>query len=174
MAAAIGNQYALGNHGGAPTKYDVKYCDMIVDYFNKPAITYITKKEFDRNGAVKSETQIPQATEFPSFQGFANSIDVNMSTLTEWRENIEEFSTAYARAKSIQESIWLTNGMNGLYNSQFAQFFGKNCLGYKDKVEIDQKITTTTDISTISDAELAQQLKKSLAELEKSATSDNT
>ena len=28
--------------------------------------------------------------------------------------------------------------MSGLYNAQFAQFFGKNCLGYKDKQEIEQ------------------------------------
>jgi hypothetical protein len=41
------------------------------------------------------------------------------------------------RAKQLQEKIWLTNGMNNLYNSQFAQFFGKNCLGYKDKQEVE-------------------------------------
>jgi hypothetical protein len=155
--------------GGRPTKYDDKYCDMIVEYFDKPAITYITKKEFDRNGEVKSETQIPQGVEFPTFQGFANSIDVNMDTLNQWGKDYSEFSEAYARAKAIQESIWLTNGMSGLYNSQFAQFFGKNCLGYKDKIETDLNIGGQKDnplnISTLSDAELAQELAKAAAAL---------
>ena len=177
MAAEIGNKYAVGNNGGAPTKYDPKYCDMIVEYFDKPAITYITKKEFDRNGEVKSETQIPQGVEFPTFQGFANSIDVNMSSLTEWRDNIDEFSTAYARAKGIQEQIWLINGMSGLYNSQFAQFFGKNCLGYKDTIETDINIGGQKDnplnISTLSDAELSIQLTIAAALLAENTASLN-
>jgi hypothetical protein len=141
MGAAKGNTNALGNNGGAPSLYDIKYCEQIVEYFDKPAITYIVKKEFDRNGDVKSETQIPQGVEFPTFQGFANKIDVNMSTLTEWRDVHIEFSKAYARAKDIQERILVINSLNNQYNSQFAQFFAKNCLGYKDKVEVDQNIT---------------------------------
>ena len=39
--------------------------------------------------------------------------------------------------------------MNNNYNSQFAQFFGKNCLGYKDKTEVEQ--VTNVKFSKLED-----------------------
>ncbi|MEG2082426.1 MAG: terminase small subunit, partial [Oscillospiraceae bacterium] len=75
--------------------------------------------------------------EFPTFQGFANFIGVDVNTLLNWTKEHAEFLGAYMRAKQLQEKVWLVNGMGGLYNSQFAQFFGKNCLGYKDKQETE-------------------------------------
>lgn len=38
--------------------------------------------------------------------------------------------------------------MGNLYNAQFAQFFGKNCLGYKDKTEVE---STNTNYDVGSD-----------------------
>ena len=37
--------------------------------------------------------------------------------------------------KQLQEKILETNAMMGNYNAQFAQFYAKNCLGYKDRQE---------------------------------------
>ena len=97
------------------------------------------KEEYFNDGSLKSKVPVITATEIPTFQGFANKIGVNIDTLHEWKEVYSEFSEAYTRAKQIQEKIWLVNAMSGLYNAQFAQFFGKNCLGYKDKVETVNK-----------------------------------
>ena len=49
--------------------------------------------------------------------------------------------------------------MGNLYNSQFAQFFGKNCLGYKDKTEteitgINNNTLIVHDVSALSDEQL--------------------
>ena len=126
------------NERGRPTKYKEKYCKEIIEYFRVPPTREMMKKEYYQNGNLKSEYPIIVATEFPTFQGFADSIDVNIDTLNEWCKVHEEFSEAYTRAKRLQEKIWLQNGMQGLYNAQFAQFFGKNCLGYKDKTEVEQ------------------------------------
>jgi hypothetical protein len=126
------------NKGGAPTKYKQEYCEEIVSYFRVPPTIIEYKREYYQNGNLKSEFPIVRGNEFPTFQGFADRIGVHVDTLHEWKEVHEEFSEAYMRAKQLQERIWLTNGMNNLYNSQFAQFFGKNCLGYKDKQEIEQ------------------------------------
>jgi len=102
-------------------------------------------------------------TDFPTFQGFANSIEVNGDTLVEWSKIHQDFSAAYSRAKELQEHIWLTNGMNNLYNSQFAQFFGKNCLGYKDKNETEISGPNGGPIQTaqnLSDEELDAKIKQ--------------
>ena len=120
---------------GRPTKYKKKYCYEMIEYFDKQPQECIYKEEYFSDGQLKSKIPIITATEFPTFQGFANEIGINIDTLYEWKKQYNEFSEAYTRAKQIQEKIWLVNGMNGLYNAQFAQFFGKNCLGYKDKQE---------------------------------------
>lgn len=121
---------------GAPSKYKKKFCEEIIDYFSVPPQRTEYKREYFQNGELKSEVPILTANEFPTFQGFADSIGVHIDTLHEWKEKYPEFSEAYMRAKQLQEKIWLVNGMQNLYNSQFAQFFGKNCLGYTDKTEV--------------------------------------
>jgi hypothetical protein len=126
----------MAHAGGRPTTYDVSYCDGIIDYFRKPPYHVEYKREYFQNGEIKSETPILIANEFPTFQGFADEIGVHIDTLHEWKKVHTEFSDAYTRAKALQEKIWLVNGMQNLYNSQFAQFFGKNCLGYKDQQDI--------------------------------------
>lgn len=122
---------------GRTTKYKKEYCEDIINYFNIPPQTCMYKEEYFQNGQLKSKTPIITANEFPTFQGYANKIGVHIDTLHEWKEKHNEFSEAYMRAKQLQEKIWLINGMSNLYNAQFAQFFGKNCLGYKDKQEIE-------------------------------------
>ncbi len=120
---------------GRPTKYKKKYCNEMIEYFDKQPQSCMYKEEYFSDGQLKSKVPIMIAIEFPTFQGFANEIGINIDTLYEWKKQHKEFSEAYTRAKQIQEKIWLVNGMSGLYNAQFAQFFGKNCLGYKDKQE---------------------------------------
>jgi hypothetical protein len=84
----------------------------------------------------------------------------------EWEKQYVEFSKAYSRAKQLQEHIWLVNGMSNLYNAQFAQFFGKNCLGYKDKVETEISGPNGGPIQTqsISDEELDAKIARLLQE----------
>jgi len=137
--------------GGAPTKYKPEYCDRIKEYFSVEPFTVMYKKEYFMNGELKSETPILTANELPTFEGFADSIDVDDDTVVEWTKVHNEFSAAYTRAKKKQERIWKVNGLQGLYNSQFAQFIGKNCLGYKDKVEHDINVTGVTIIDDLTE-----------------------
>jgi hypothetical protein len=123
--------------GGRPTKYRPEYCEQIIEYFDRPPQQMVYKKTYYASGQIKSEEPVVLAEQFPTFQGFADTIEVHIDTLHEWRKVHEEFSEAYARAQQLQEKIWLVNGMGGQYNSQFAQFFGKNCLGYKDRQETE-------------------------------------
>lgn len=125
--------------GGRPTKYKKEYCEKIIEYFSKRPDSDQEEVTYYQNGSVKSRK--PGPWEFPTFQGFAFEIGVTVPTLLKWTTEHKEFFNAYARAKEIQEAIWLQESMAGRYNAQFAKFFGVNCLGYKDKVEQETTIT---------------------------------
>ena len=136
---------------GRPSKYKPEYCEDIVKYFEVPPQQVIYKESYFPDGKLKSKDPITLACQLPTLQGYANSIKVHVDTMIEWCKEHKEFSEAYARAKQLQEQIWLINGMSGLYNSQFAQFFGTNCLGYKTKVEQDINANITQTIKPILD-----------------------
>jgi len=127
----------MADKAGRPTLYKQEYCEQIIKYFDVEPVSIERKKTYYSDGTLKTDDVVVLPALFPTFQGFANEIGVNVDTLHEWKEKHEEFSEAYTHAKELQEKIWLVNGMGGLYNAQFAQFFGKNCLGYKDKQEVE-------------------------------------
>ena len=127
----------MAHAGGRPTKYKKEYCEQIVAYFSAPPQIVAYERTYFADGTLKNERPIVMPAQFPSLYGFAAKIEVNIDSIYEWRDKHSEFSEAIARAQELQHNIWLVNGMSGQYNSQFAQFFGKNCLGYKDKVEAD-------------------------------------
>jgi hypothetical protein len=130
---------------GRPTKYKKEYCGRLVKWFECPVREIYYKRTYYQNGQIKTEEPITDTPiEFPTFQGFAHSIGVDVDTLKNWTKDHKEFFGAYARAKQIQEDIWLRESMAGRYNPQFAKFFGVNCLGYKDKIEQDTTITEYT------------------------------
>jgi hypothetical protein len=144
---------------GRPSAYKEEYCDMIVEHFRIQPQIMKSKETYFADGTLKSKEEYPIGSEFPTFQNFADKIGVNGDTLVEWSKKYEEFSAAYARAKSLQEHIWLVNSMSSLYNPQFAQFFGKNCLGYKDKQEVEAiNVNLNKDVSNLSDEDLEKEL----------------
>lgn len=74
-----------GDHG--PTKYDPKYCRMIIENARKPEGT---------------------------FTKFAMKINVSVDTLLEWAKTHKEFSVAKSRAKKINEQAMFELGMEGV------------------------------------------------------------
>jgi len=111
------------NPGGRPTLYKPEYCQMIIDFFNISVDDY-------RNGE----------KEFPTLADFAHEIGFSKSTLHDWRKNHKEFSDAYKKAEELREAFFVKAGMQGALNTTFAIFYSKNCLGWKDKQEIDQTV----------------------------------
>lgn len=122
-----------GRGRGQPTKYKDEYCQAIIDYFDRPPQQTVYKETFYADGTLKSKDPVIIPIEFPTMEGFAASINIHKDTLYEWVKVHKNFSDAFTRARQLQEKIWLVNSLGKLYDSQFAQFFGKNCLGYKDK-----------------------------------------
>lgn len=124
---------------GRPTKYDPKYAGMLMEYFDVPA-GYDAEVE-NSKGVLQS---VRHAADFPTFAGFANSIDVHRETLLNWADTDEngeplnpEFFDAYKKAKDHQERILIQNGLKGGYHPAFAIFTAKNVIGWRDKQELD-------------------------------------
>jgi len=146
---------------GRPTKYKAKYCEDIVNYFERcQAEILVDVKFFQPNknatistilnplnedetvdaGNVKEISQKLVMQRFPTFARYARSIGVNKTTLYEWADQHTEFSNSIKQCNEISESILVENGLQWTYNSQFAQFILKNNHWYKDKSEVENTI----------------------------------
>lgn len=116
---------------GAPTTYDPKYCEEILEYFSIPPYREVMKKVV-ANG-VLIEVPTTEANDFPSFAGFASKIKTHRYTLNKWCDRHPEFSDAYKESKELQENFLLVNGLKNLVSTAFGIFTAKNVLGYRDK-----------------------------------------
>lgn len=125
MAAPKNNKFALGNNGGAPTKYDPKYCEEMISYFNTAPNKLLTE----------SGKLVPN--ELPTLRKFAKKIGVDKKTLLNWAEVNKEFFHALEACKEAYKEFLIENGLLGLYNSAFAVFVAKNTTDMKDKVETE-------------------------------------
>jgi hypothetical protein len=117
---------------GQPTKYDPKYADEIVEYFARPVYIEKEKDVITKSGDVIKVTE-NEATDFPSFAGFAAKIRVHRETLIEWCKAHKEFDWAYKYCKALQENWIVVNGNRGHLQANFAIFTTKNLLGWRDK-----------------------------------------
>lgn len=128
---------------GRPTKYKKAFARMLVEYFSIPA-TYEKEIVFtNKKGETYSKFETV-ANDIPTFEGFAESIQVDDRTLERWskaktstgRDKHPEFCRAYNRAKQLQKQILIKNTLNGRYNSQFAMFYAKNVTDLRDRLEL--------------------------------------
>ena len=116
--------------GGRPTKYDPKYCDEIIRFFDVQPYQIIDGKRV--------------ANDLPFLIDFAMKIGVCDDTIVEWAKVHPEFSAAYKKAKKMAERMWAINSAYGLYQSPFTIFLGKNVFKWTDKQDID-----VTDLRTV-------------------------
>lgn len=150
----IGEKTRFKKDNQAAVKYKGEYCEMIIDYFAKPAFQVGKKREFDKYGNVKSETDVVLAIEYPTLEGFANDVlKVQSETLRAWCDKYPRFKDAYARARELQFRILATNALNGTYNPLFAKFLAMNTHGMKEKQETDTtfKFEVSKEISDEAD-----------------------
>lgn len=111
--------------GGRPTKYDEKYCQQLVDFFDREP-----NEQTEVEGRV-----VFKACRLPTFERFAYSIGVHRETLLNWVDKHPAFFDAYKKAKDLQKDIIIQNGLVGGYDKTFAIFTAKNVTDMKDKVD---------------------------------------
>ena len=129
---------------GRPSKYDPKYCDEIIKFFDVPhSERVIASRATGKNDYEKIEYKVVGCS-LPFFSGFAHKIGVATMTIQEWSKVHPEFSCAYARAKELQHIMLHENTLKGLYNPHYAIFAAKNITDWRDKVEIEHGLTDET------------------------------
>ena len=113
MAAPKGNQYAVGNNGGRPSKCTPELIEK--------AKAYLENYKTEHNHQI------------PSVIGMAIVLKVGKSTLYDWAEKEEnEFSEILPLCKDHQHFRLLDGGLSGDLNSNIVKLaLGKH--GYSDK-----------------------------------------
>ena len=125
---------------GRPTKYDPKYCNMLIDYFKDAPLFEIDIQTYmDKNGNEHTK-EIKRPAPQPSIIRFAASIGVDDTTIYEWQKH-PEFSRAKKTAKKFQE-IWLNEAAGAFgYNPAIAIIQLKHNHGYRDTSVVESKNT---------------------------------
>lgn len=131
--------------GGRPTKYEDKYCDEVIEFFNKPPFEYVEIEQENEETGEKVKTialdkfqnPIRVPCPLPTKERFAFSIGVHRSTLIEWAGKYPEFSYAIKKAEDLQKDILIQNGLVQSYDKTFAIFVAKNVTDMSDKKELD-------------------------------------
>jgi transcriptional regulator with XRE-family HTH domain len=131
---------------GRPTKYDAKYCQEMVKFFDVDATRIV--EDMRRDG---STTERRVANAMPTFAKFARKIGVSRDTLNEWTRKHAEFSDSYKRCKELQEEFLINVGLAGVTSASFVIFTMKNVCGWRD--EKDLKIKAQKE-QELNDAEL--------------------
>jgi len=121
---------------GRPSKYDPKFCEDIIKFFDIDH-TIIKTKTITRKDGSREEIEEEVANKLPTFERFSVNCGVCRDSLVEWTKQHEEFSVAYKKAKELQKDMLIHLGMVGLYNPIFTIFTAKNITDMKDKVEHD-------------------------------------
>lgn len=146
------------------TKYDPRYCQKLIDYFNIPP--YDEKYIFDKKKGKIFVGRVPR--EMPILSKFCFDMGVSLRFITDWAEKHKEFAEAMNQARDMQEYILVTNSLLGLYTSNVAIFSMKNLIGWKNEQDIflGGKISIEGLMDQIaqenSNADLLEQKKKGL------------
>lgn len=127
---------------GRPTKFEPKYCQMLIDFFKKPLFEEETIEHYNKDGEVSFTETRRHANPLPTLEQFATDIGVTDDSVVNWakEENVDKypgFFAAYTYAKELQKDFLVQNGLAGRYNSNFAIFVAKNFTNMRDKTEVE-------------------------------------
>lgn len=146
VGAPLGNQYAVGNNGGRPNKYqNVEELQVLIDkYFADCWEKRIIKDNkgnvlFDADGQPLFESvQVKPYT----ISGLAVALDTTRALLLDYQDKAE-FSYAITHAKSRIQA-YAEETLYTIKNPAGVMFSLKNNYKWKDKHEIEQSITIDT------------------------------
>ena len=122
--------------GGRPSDYRPEYCEAVLAWFDGPRHERVVKKRrtIPQKGAAPAieEEYEGQITRFPTFEGFAKSLQTTRETLSQWRKAHPEFADAYKRAKEAQKDWLIEIGLRGIVPVAAYIFTAKNVTDMRD------------------------------------------
>lgn len=158
MPAPKGNQYALGNSGGRPTKLTEELLDLARGYLFECNDKYEQVVKQVNKGTGNETIENKLIVCFPSVAGLARTMGISRDTIYEWckpnkeisdslteqekeeQEKVnnlcDELSQIVKDIQTEQEKRLLDNGLAGTYNPMITKLIlGKH--GYSEKTETD-------------------------------------
>lgn len=152
---------------GAPTKYEARFCEEIVEFFSGEKYKeVIAEKEVreTKQGRTERTKYKYVANDLPHLEAFARKIGVKYQTLYNWAHEKDEagelkrpeFFDAYNVAKQLQKEFIVENGLKGHYPPASFIFVAKNITDMRDTKDI--KLKKSDEEDEVSDAELDEAL----------------
>lgn len=126
----------MSHAGGAPTKYDPKYCDELIELFNRELFNIEEIDVLEKGRWVKKKIKVPCL--IPTLERFAINIGVTRSTLNNWGAAHPEFLEAMEKAKEMAKDILIQHTAMGNYKEKFAIFYMTNVTDLRERV-VEQK-----------------------------------
>jgi hypothetical protein len=139
--------FAVNDKPGAPTTYNPIYCQKLLEWFQSKQVNKEIEINHYKNGEVTFTDKKLIATDFPTFERFAREINTTHRTLQEWCKVHPEFNRAYTCCKEIQKDFLMINGLNNVYNANFAAFVARNITDLKDAPEQAQSGNISINIT---------------------------
>ena len=152
--APKGNQNAVGNQGGRPTKYRPEYGPMMVEYFESAELVRMETRKTIVNGK-RTEKEVEVLNDPPLFETFAHKLDVCDDIFIEWAKVHPEFSDYFRKSKRLQRAFFIRSGYLGYQNNNQSVFIhiAKNVTDLVDKTVQDVNHRGLADIAAEMEAE---------------------
>ncbi len=121
---------------GRPTKFKPEYCQKMIEFFNVPTFIQSKKTFTTKNGTVIEEP-VKVLNLLPTFERFAENLEVTVGTMLQWKKQSRAFSQAYTRAEQMQKDWLVQGGVSGIANPIFTKFCAINMTDMRDKTEVN-------------------------------------
>jgi len=119
MPAPKGNQFAIGNKGGRPTKLTPELLEHAKGYLDS-CIDDPAKK----------------VVNLPSVEGLAIWLNVSRDTVLNWQSEDKEFFGIYQQVKAEQGRRLQNNGLAGTYNPTIAKLILATHHGMSERTDV--------------------------------------
>lgn len=124
-----------GKKGGRPSEFKEEYIDKVDEYLNSQIDEEYDWVRTEGNSSTTKEHRIK--VKLPTLEGFANFIDVDITSLYPWEDKNVRFSQALNKIRNEQKRRLLEKGLSGDYNSLIAKLILSANHGMKEKTETD-------------------------------------
>lgn len=122
---------------GRPTKYKPEFIQKADEYIKKCQDEETDWLKSYTEGKVSGETYEHRVkVNLPTHEGFATSLQVDITSLYEWARKNKQFSLALSRISTAQKERLLSKGLSGDYNSTIAKLILSANHGMKEKTDV--------------------------------------
>lgn len=137
---------------GRPTKYESRYCRMLISFFDIEPFKEMEVPHYDESGKKDKRGRLVvtwieikrEANRMPTLQRFAKKIGIGISTIYDWLNKEHpsyqrKFSDAFACARELRRNFLIENGLVGTHQHSYAKFVAINLTDMKDTLK--QEVT---------------------------------